>query len=228
MLNTTYGDGVERMIIHGRSNVQKEEILNKAEKYYTEKVLEHGNGPQASDWNSVAAQEIRFEQLTKILPIDNKTAFSICDYGCGTGDFESYIGRYYQSYSYYGYDVSAEMVDKAKNTHVGVFYHGSEILSSYDYIVASGIFNVRQNVCDEDWLEYIIDTLQMFYKYACKGFAFNCLTKYSDTEYMKKYLYYADPLYLFDFCKKNFSKNVALLHDYNIYDFTILVRRDST
>jgi hypothetical protein len=51
------------------------------------------------------------------------------------------------------------------------------------------------------------------------------LTKYSDKEYMKEYLYYADPLYLFDYCKKHFSKNVALLHDYNLYEFSIIVRK---
>ena len=59
-----------------------------------------------------------------------------------------------------------------------------------------------------------------------KGFASNFLTKYSDANKMQADLYYADPLYLFDYCKRIFSKNVALLHDYRIYDFTILVRKD--
>jgi len=51
------------------------------------------------------------------------------------------------------------------------------------------------------------------------------LTKYSDREYMKEYLYYADPLFIFDYCKRNFSKKVALIHDYELYEFTILVRK---
>jgi len=42
---------------------------------------------------------------------------------------------------------------------------------------------------------------------------------------MKEELFYADPLYFFDLCKKNFSRNIALLHDYYEYDFTILVRK---
>ena len=40
---------------------------------------------------------------------------------------------------------------------------------------------------------------------------------------MKDYLFYADPCELFDFCKTRFSQNVALLHDYGLYEFTILV-----
>ena len=34
-----------------------------------------------------------------------------------------------------------------------------------------------------------------------RGFAFNCLTSYSDAERMQDYLYYADPRVLFDHCK---------------------------
>ena len=107
-----------------------------------------------------------------------------------------------------------------------MFLHGHNIEDKHDYIVSSGIFNIKSDVSDEDWRKYIVETIHMFNQVAVKGFAFNCLTKYSDVEYMKDYLYYADPLYLFDYCKKNFSKNVALLHDYGIYDFTILVRKE--
>lgn len=42
---------------------------------------------------------------------------------------------------------------------------------------------------------------------------------------MQDYLYYADPYALFDVCKR-YSNNVALLHDYDLYEFTMLVRED--
>ncbi len=58
-----------------------------------------------------------------------------------------------------------------------------------------------------------------------KGFSFNLLTSYSDAHLKKDYLYYANPGFWFDFCKQNFSRNVALLHDYNLYEFTIRVRQ---
>ncbi len=57
------------------------------------------------------------------------------------------------------------------------------------------------------------------------GFAFNALTSYSDIEFRRDDLYYADPLFWFDYCKTNISKYVALLHDYPEYDFTIIVRK---
>ena len=58
-----------------------------------------------------------------------------------------------------------------------------------------------------------------------RGFAFNVLTKYSHPEFQRPDLYYADPLFLFDYCKTKFSRFVTLLHDYPLYEFTLLVRK---
>ena len=58
------------------------------------------------------------------------------------------------------------------------------------------------------------------------GFSFNALTSYSDAAFMKAELYYSNPGWLFDYCKTRFAKNVALLHDYSQYDFTILVKKN--
>jgi hypothetical protein len=59
-----------------------------------------------------------------------------------------------------------------------------------------------------------------------KGFSFNALTKYSDVDHMRPHLYYADPCFFFDYCKTHFARNVALQHDYDLYDFTILVKKE--
>jgi hypothetical protein len=42
---------------------------------------------------------------------------------------------------------------------------------------------------------------------------------------MREDLYYADPARLFDHCKTRFARNVTLLHDYGLYEFTMLVRK---
>ena len=44
---------------------------------------------------------------------------------------------------------------------------------------------------------------------------------------MRPHLHYGDPLWFFDWCKRKYSRNVALLHDYDLYDFTIIVRKDA-
>jgi len=42
---------------------------------------------------------------------------------------------------------------------------------------------------------------------------------------MRDYLYYGDPCFYFDLCKRSYSRQVALMHDYGLYEFTLLVRK---
>lgn len=56
------------------------------------------------------------------------------------------------------------------------------------------------------------------------GFAFNLLTGYADKALMRADLFYCDPSEYFDLCKRLYSRNVALLHDYDEFEFTLLVR----
>lgn len=204
--------------------MSEELIYEEAKQYFDRKLKECGEGPGVADWNSVEAQEIRFEQISKVLPADDMS-FSICDYGCGIGDYYIYLKKKYSNISYTGIDISKEIIAKAKKLSDGTFFAGHEITEHYDYIVTSGIFNAKQSASDEEWFQYIIKTIESFNDHADKGFAFNCLTKYSDEDHKKDYLYYTDPLIIFDYCKTHFSRNVALLHDYEIYDFTVLVRK---
>ncbi len=91
--------------------------------------------------------------------------------------------------------------------------------------MASGIFNVRLQTPEDDWKAYVLGTVDRLANLARRGFAFNCLTSYSDADRMRPDLYYADPCALFDYCKRRFARNVALLHDYDLYEFTPFIVR---
>jgi SAM-dependent methyltransferase len=202
-------------------------ILEAVEHYYTEKIEAHGATAKGVDWNSRETQELRFDQLLKIC--DRRIVFSINDYGCGYGALiEHLVNRGYR-FQYRGYDISGEMIAKANELHDGVencrFFSDESQLSKADHTIASGIFNVKLQTSDEEWLEYILHTLNRINRLSSKGFAFNLLTKYSDRDHMRPDLYYADPLVLFDYCKTNFSRFVSLLHDYPLYEFTIAVKK---
>lgn len=186
----------------------------------------YGTTPKGVDWNSEKSQFIRFEQLSKII---NQDKFSINDVGCGYGKYYEYLSHGYDSFGYKGYDLSNDMVINAQKLYPdGDFRKISEIkeLKKTDYSVASGIFSVKMQHSEAEWLSYILETLEQINQKSMKGFSFNMLTTYSDKEYMRDDLYYADPLFIFDYCKRNFSGQVALLHDYGLYEFTILVRKD--
>ena len=203
-------------------------FLKEVADYYSAKLAEHGESPRGADWNSADSQRLRFEQLTKM--IDPSKHFCLNDLGCGYGALYEYLCSNYKEFVYYGYDVSSDMIRAAKAryaTHKNAsFAIAAEPLEITEYCVASGIFNVKLGRNEDQWCEHMGNTLDNLHRTSSKGFAFNCLTCYSDVDKMRDYLYYADPCALFDLCKRRYSKHVALLHDYGLYEFTILVRKD--
>lgn len=205
----------------------KTDLLTEVADYYSEKLAQHGETPRGVDWNGEGSQVLRFEQLCKI--IDSRSQFTLNDLGCGYGALYDFLSGRYSGFSYSGIDVSENMIRSAEQHHQGMpqarFVLASEPDAIADYGVASGIFNVRLGRSDTEWRTYVEAVLDILDHTSRIGFSFNCLTSYSDAEKMRDYLYYADPCALFDLCKRRYSRNVALLHDYGLYEFTILVRR---
>ena len=206
------------------SDYLNKKILSEVSKYYTSKLQEHGETPLGVDWNGEESQTLRFTQLSKV--IDDSGQFSINDLGCGYGALYEFLAKRYQSFSYSGFDVSQSMINAAQKRYSNArFLVAHEPDADADFGVASGVFNVRLEQSDIDWKHYIEATLDILNKTSRLGFAFNCLTSYSDAHKMRDYLYYANPCELFDLCKRKYSRNVALIHDYELYEFTILVRK---
>jgi len=205
-------------------------LLDDVARYYSGKLAAHGETAKGVDWNGHESQALRFKQLCKIIGAD-RTTFSINDLGCGYGALLDHLACSYQAFSYCGVDVSADMIGAATRRYEGRtgcrFIIAAEPDAPADYGVASGIFNVRLNRTDAEWQDYLFTTLDLLDRTSRLGFAFNCLTSYSDEDRKRGDLYYADPCRLFDLCKRRYSRQVALLHDYELFEFTILVRKAS-
>ncbi len=204
-----------------------QKIINPVREYYTQKVLLHGSSSWGADWKTRESQELRFQQLLKIT--GSQKNFSILDWGCGYGYLFEYMKKNKYSFVYKGFDLSAEMIRMAQKTYGkpsnARFQVGSPSRTAADFVVGSGIFNVKLGVPHQPWKNYVLKIIGNMNRFSRRGFSFNVLTKYSDKKRMRPDLYYADPLFLFDYCKRRFSKDVALLHDYGLYEFTILVRK---
>lgn len=193
--------------------------------YYDEKVKEHGAVSKGADWNGKESQYLRFDILSNIFK--EKSDFSLLDYGCGYGEFLNYLDKnHYKNISYTGFDLSDEMITHSKlKFPKKCFTNKTSYNNTYDYTILSGTLHVKLKNDNDIWKNHIIKTLDHLNQISKKGFAFNLLTSYSDKEYMKDYLYYASPEEIFKYCKLNFSKNVLLDHSYNLYEFTVFVKK---
>jgi SAM-dependent methyltransferase len=209
--------------------MRAEDIIDGVERYYSDKIRKFGAVPEGVDWNGIASQRLRFEQLVKLFNPGDQNV-SLLDFGCGYGALLDYLIERKLSMKYTGFDISNAMIKKAVDIHRATpasWISNQRELSGHDYVVASGVFNVMGNISPAEWEQYIFTVLPFINSLAVKGFAFNLLTDYADADRMRRDLFYASPSKLFDYCKTRFSKSVALLHDYPLYEFTILVRKDT-
>jgi hypothetical protein len=204
-------------------------LAARAGRYYAAKLREHGPTPRGVDWNDEHSQRIRFDKLLEVVG-DTDGHFSINDYGCGYGALVGRLRDVYGSFTYTGFDVSEEMVAEAERLYAGEararFTSDRSVVRRADFTVASGVFNVKEEALDDDWRRYVVETLGDLAALSSKGFAFNALTSHADPERRRLDLFYADPADMLDHCLGSYARDVVLLHDYELYEFTLIVRLD--
>ncbi len=204
--------------------------LKKVEELYTQNIAERGINSTAVGWNTPDCQGLRFSKLCGV--IDGSAPISVNDYGCGYGAQLDYLEKNlrHKVLEYNGYDISNKMLAVAKGNLKNFggelnLINSANVDTLADYSFVSGTFNLRFDASTEDWEAFISSKLVELNASSRRGFAFNLLTSYVD--YREPHLYYGDPCFWFDFCKTNFSKHVSLIHDYPLWEWSILVKKEA-
>ena len=207
----------------------EQRILESVERYYSRRFAQHGPTARGVDWNSAESQETRFAQLARACPADR--TFTLLDYGCGYGALLPFLREHGFAFEYTGFDLSVAMLEHGRACFAGEagvrFVGAGDALEPADVVLASGIFNVRLDVDADSWHAYVLSTVRRLSALSRRAFAFNCLTSYSDPERMRADLYYGDGPGFFDFAKRELAPDVALLHDYGLWEWTLIVRKDA-
>ncbi|SEK64004.1 hypothetical protein SAMN04515666_1011055 [Bosea lupini] len=101
---------------------------------------------------------------------------------------------------------------------------GAAAPEACDCGLASGILNVRRGTDPAGWVGYVDETIDQSASGSTKGFDFNVLTLSSDPDKRQPHLFYADPLTMPANCLSRYGRQVALLQDYRLWEFAVLVR----
>lgn len=204
-----------------------EHALDHVRDYFTQCIERHGPSPRGVDWNTIDVQEMRFAQLMRVR--DSEGPFSLVDWGCGYGALYDYLRARAIAFTYVGYDITPAVLEHARATHPSApdAHFVSELadVPKADYVVASGVYNIKNTQTHEAWTTFAREQLQHMFERAERAIAVTFLTSYSDPPKQRPNLYYADPLAMFDFAKRSLSPHVAVLHDYGHWDFTLIVRK---
>ena len=200
-------------------------LLSQVERYYSSRLAEHGPTARGVDWNGPESHELRHRQFLRL--VDDPTA-SVLDLGCGFGDFVRFLRESGHRGKFVGYDIAPTMIEEARRLHGQgldrTWHVGAAPDEQADFAIASGVFNVRGNLSDEVWMSYVHETVDVLARTARRGFGFNVLTLSSDPDRRRPELYYADPTAMLRWCLSRYGRCVALLQDYGLYEFTIIVR----
>lgn len=200
--------------------------LTKIKAFMEETLEKHGHTSLGVGWRSRENQFLRFDQFLPLFDQQKRDGVSLNDFGCALGGLYEWVKERKLPVSHYvGYDISDKMIADARALHLAgdaTFVCGSSITETADYSIACGIFNTRLDESEENWNEYMRSVVKQLAGKSRFGFAFNSLTTYVD--WRKDHLFYADPLVWFDWCKRNISPRVALLHDSTLYEWTMIVR----
>jgi SAM-dependent methyltransferase len=210
---------------------QIQRALAGVETLYSGNLAEHGRESKSVGWPDEASQLLRFEKLALVMegaPPDRSV--SVNDFGCGYAAMFSWLDSRPSPRidRYIGYDISDEMLraarEQANDPRVELI-DSREVTEQADYSLVSGTFNVRIDASDDEWGAYVRECLVTLCEKSRLGFAFNLLTSYVD--WRKDDLFYADPAEWFTFCKQELSRYVTLIHDYPLYEWTMLVRKET-
>jgi SAM-dependent methyltransferase len=205
---------------------ESDSIRSSVATYYASKLAAHGPTPQGVDWNGVASHELRHRQFLRLL--DGIPDASLLDLGCGFGDFFRFLRAEGHRGRYIGYDIAPDMIAEALRLHgQGAdrqWRVGAEPEEGADFAIASGILNVKGDAQVEVWERYVLETIDILARVGRRGFAFNVLSLSSDPERRAANLYYADASKMLSYCLGRYGRSVALLQDYGLYEFTVIVR----
>ena len=199
--------------------------ISKITKSYYENTLEvYGNNFKGMNWASSKSQYLRFEQLCKIGSLKDR---SLHDLGCGNAELLVFLKKNKIKFkSYLGTDLSSNMIKLCnkkfsfeKKTSFKTI--NNQKFKMTDYVLASGIFNIKNNISSAAWKIYVFNTILKMFKFSKKGIAFNLMT--FDTTYREKNIFYMSIDEILKFLRKKVSKKIIINHSYDLWEYTVFV-----
>ena len=206
-------------------------IDSKIAEIYNQRFLQIGPMPEASMWFSKKRQFTRFDIIfneIKLLTKHNER--SIIDIGCGYGAFLQFLSERGADdiWSYYGYDVSNEVIKfcKEKYSQGAAFYTGSIPTLTAEFIIMSGTYNFFPTKDYNSWRLYFFRSLKALWSKTTCAMIFNLQT--SDKEKITdRGIVYTSKEEIENFCKSNFDNVKAVINPIIPKDVTFVIKKQA-
>ncbi len=202
--------------------------------YFSQRLKKYGFSHRTLSWESPFTQNCRFVELLKICTMGQKyNDFSLLDFGCGLGHLYKFIKDegFLSSWqvNYIGTDINKELLNEARKNFPNANFVLKEeniFQNRYDYIVCSGLYNLKFSE-DFDISKHYTSELKDLFACANEGLSVNFQTekalllipKWHQKTELKRF-YFHDPQKIFDDLK-TITSNISISTNYLPGDYDI-------
>ena len=204
------------------------ELLDGVRRYYGAKYREFGDTARGMDWKDRASQYLRFARISR--HVDWALEPSVLDVGCGNGELLAFCRERGLALRYRGLDVCEEMVATCRRR----FGPESATLGStadlagsgerFDYVVASGTFNVKQDTPAARWRRYLHQSIGEMYDTCRIATIWNMMTPLVDERYDR--LYYPSFDEVGELATGCGTRRFVIDHGYPLYEMTVALFKE--
>jgi trans-aconitate methyltransferase len=172
-------------------------------------------------------QNLRFHILTENLPLEGSV--KVLDFGCGFGDLLSFLERARPKLDLYyvGVDLMPEFIKEARRRHPhGQFFESQYFAPEefqFDYVFASGTFNLKYFDDEQRNQEYVFSMLQMLFELSAVEMSVDFMR--SNVDYKQQHAHHQNSAELFSFIEEKLSRYHASDFSYLPYEFCCKVFR---
>jgi SAM-dependent methyltransferase len=204
-----------------------ETVFQSAIEAYEAAFRQHGESPASVMWPK-GRQPLRFESLTRFF--DPNGGFSVLDYGCGLADLKPYLDERFADVRYYGADITPAFVtsDRARYPDASFLLvtGAQEVADDYDYVVMSGVFNLRYECSADEHRTIVQDSLRHLFTRARRVLAVDFMT--DDVDYQATNSYHQNVDEIYQFARRELGRRVIVDHSYLPYEYSLTVFNDSS
>lgn len=188
---------------------------------------QHGESPASVMWPK-GRQPLRFGSLTRFFDLSG--GFSVLDYGCGLADLKPYLDERFAGVRYCGADVTPGFVmsDRARYPDASFLLvkGAQDIADDYDYVVMSGVFNLRYDCSMDEHRTIVQDSLRHLFTRARRVLAVDFMT--DDVDYRAANSYHQNVAEIYQFARRELGRRVIVDHSYMPYEYSLTVFKDSS
>lgn len=196
--------------------------LETIRKYYESKMGKGLPDYGVLGWESREAQDLRFEILLSAVEPEGKT---LLDIGCGMGNLFQFLRSRKLNVAYTGVDILESMVEQAKLKNPGAEIYHADIFKNniftgrtFDFIYASGIFNIDLG----NNSEFLCRALELMLDLSGEAVVFNLLHRDSPDREAGYSYFHPDDVRSMVECMQEKVGRLEIIENYLHNDFTVV------